>query len=133
MPAVPGFEPPLEALCVAPFGMEEGQHKELDQEELLVRVGEPVTFRFFGSSTRREDNTGTRVEDADDSVAEGELSELPPIELTLAAERRKAGDVVPVYLRSSVTEVGTLLLEAIPFTPASDNERWKVEFGVRDE
>jgi hypothetical protein len=24
MPAVPGMEPPLEALCVAPFGMKEG-------------------------------------------------------------------------------------------------------------
>jgi hypothetical protein len=133
MPAVPGFEPPLEALCVAPFGMEEGHHNELNQEELLVRVGEPVKFRFFGSSTRRDDGSGTRVENADDGVVEGDLAELPPIELTLAAEQRKAGDVVPVYLRSSITEVGTLLLEAIPFSPAQPDERWKVEFGVRDE
>ncbi len=133
MPAVPGFEPPLEALCVAPFGMEEGHHSQLDREELLVRVGEPVKFRFFGSSTRREDGAGTRVENADDGVVEGELAELPPIELTLHAQQRKPGDVVPVFLRSSITEVGTLLLEAIPFTPIQPNERWKVEFGVREE
>lgn len=133
MPAVPGFEPPLEALCVAPFGMEEGSHHELSEEELLVRVGEPVHFRFFGSSTRREDAVGTHVENVDSSVEDGELAELPPIELTLGAEERKAGDVVPVYLRSSITEVGTLLLEAIPFDPAKENERWKVEFGVREE
>lgn len=133
MPAVPGFEPPMEALCVAPFGMEEGSHHELAGEELLVRVGEPVHFRFFGSSTRREDGVGTHVENVDSSVEDGELAELPPIELTLGAEERKAGDVVPVYLRSSITEVGTLLLEAIPFDPAKENERWKVEFGVRED
>lgn len=133
MPAVPGFEPPMEALCVAPFGMEEGTHHELSDEELLVRVGEPVRFRFFGSSTRREDGVGVHLENAESCVEEGELAELPPIELTLAAAERKAGEVVPVYLRSSITEVGTLLLEAIPFRGARDNERWKVEFGVREE
>jgi molecular chaperone DnaK (HSP70) len=133
MPAVPGFEPPVEALCVAPFGMEEGHNNELKEEELLVRVGEPVKFRFFGSSTRRDDGAGTRLENAVDAVADGELTELPPIELTLATEQRRAGDVVRVFLRSAVTEVGTLLLEAIPFTPAQTNERWKVEFGVREE
>ena len=55
------------------------------------------------------------------------------IELTLAAAERKSGDVVPVYLRSSITEVGTLLLEAIPFQSARENERWKIEFGVRED
>lgn len=133
MPAVPGFEPPMEALCVAPFGMEEGTHHELSDEELLVRVGEPVRFRFFGSSTRRDDTVGVHLENADGCVEEEELAELPPIELTLAAAERKAGDVVPVYLRSSITEVGTLLLEAIPFSSSRDGERWKIEFGVRED
>lgn len=133
MPAVPGFEPPMEALCVAPFGMEEGSQHELSNEELLVRVGEPVRFRFFGSSTRREDDVGVHLENVEVSVDDGELAELPPIELTLAAAERKSGDVVPVYLRSSITEVGTLLLEAIPFAAAKEGERWKVEFGVREE
>lgn len=133
MPAVPGFEPPMEALCVAPFGMEEGTHHELSAEELLVRVGEPVKFRFFGSSTRRDDVMGIHLDNAEASVEDGELAELPPIELTLAAAERKAGDVVPVYLRSSITEVGTLLLEAIPFQATKEDERWKVEFGVREE
>jgi molecular chaperone DnaK (HSP70) len=133
MPAVPGFEPPMEALCVAPFGMEEGSQHELSNEELLVRVGEPVRFRFFGSSTRREDDVGVHLENVEVSVDDGELAELPPIELTLAAAERMSGDVVPVYLRSSITEVGTLLLEAIPFAAAKEGERWKVEFGVREE
>jgi len=113
--------------------MEEGTHHELSDEELLVRVGEPVRFRFFGSSTRCDDIVGVHLENADGCVDEGDLAELPPIELTLAAAERKAGDVVPVYLRSSITEVGTLLLEAIPFSSARDNERWKIEFGVRED
>ena len=44
-----GLEPPVQALCVAPFGMEEGSDAALPQEFGLV-VGEPVQFRFFGSS-----------------------------------------------------------------------------------
>jgi len=29
MPAVPGMEPPVKALCVAPFGMEEGTQADV--------------------------------------------------------------------------------------------------------
>src|SRR5205814_8224175 len=53
VPAVPGVEPPLTALCVAPFGMEEGSSAEVSGGELGVVVGEKVHFRFFGSSVRR--------------------------------------------------------------------------------
>ena len=41
------------------------------------------------------------------------------------------GDVVPVRLEASVTEVGTLLVEAVPLEPQKPGERWKVELGVR--
>ena len=52
MPAVPA-EPPVQALCVAPFGMEEGSDAALPPQEFGLVVGEPVQFRFFGSSVRR--------------------------------------------------------------------------------
>ena len=42
MPAIPGMEPPITALCVAPFGMEEGTDAQLPPHELGVVVGEPV-------------------------------------------------------------------------------------------
>lgn len=129
VPAVPGLEPPLTALCVAPFGMEEGTQAELSGEELGVVVGEKVRFRFFGSSVRRKDAVGTALE----RWKPEELEELPPIEVDLPAEGRAQGDVVPVHLRSSVTEVGTLLLEAIPTQPKKMDERWKVELSVRSE
>jgi hypothetical protein len=124
MPAVPGFPPPLEALCIAPFGMEEGTSSELPQEEFGLVVGEPVRFRFLGSTVRRDDRVGARLDYWD----EGELEELDEIEITLASTQRQAGEIVPVHLAAQVTETGTLQLEAIATT---GGERWKVEFDVR--
>ena len=129
MPAVPGLEPPISALCVAPFGMEEGSRAELPDAELGLVVGEPVTFKFFGSTVRRDDAAGTTL----DHWKEGELEELPPIEASLPAEGRSLGDVVPVKLEASVTEVGTLLLEAVPTAPLKKDERWKIELSVRGD
>ena len=128
-PAIPGLEPPIIALCVAPFGMEEGTSAELPPQELYVVVGEPVRFRFFGSSVRRQDKAGAELE----NWGEDELEELSPIEVTLPAEGRQAGDVVPVRLQASVTAIGTLLLEAEPVDGVVPDERWKVELGVRGE
>ena len=127
VPAVPGMEPPVTALCVAPFGMEEGTSADVAGGELGVVVGEPVHFRFFGSSVRRKDPVGAAVE----RWKKDEIEELAPIEVDLPAEGRAKGDVVPVTLRSSVTEVGTLLLEAVPLQPKKKDERWKVELSVR--
>lgn len=127
-PAVPGIEPPLTALCVAPFGMEEGTHAALPSSGLGVVVGESVRFRFFGSTTRRDDGAGSSF-----PLREGELEELAPIEMTLPAEGRVAGDVVAVTLAARVTEVGTLVLEAVPEVPKAAGERWQLELSVRDE
>jgi len=127
VPAVPGIAPPVTAMCVAPFGMEEGTEARLPAHEVGVVVGEPATFRFFGSTVRREDAAGAVLED----WAPGELEELAPVEVTLPAEGRREGDVVPVHLRSRVTEVGTLLLEAEPRTPLHADEHWRVELSVR--
>jgi len=125
VPAVPGLEPPITAMCVAPFGIEEGTTAGTAPAELGLIVGEPVRFRFFGSTVRRDDRVGTMLE----RWGEGELDELSPIEATLPAEGRRAGEVVPVQLASSVTEVGTLMLEALPM---SGTERWRLELNVRE-
>ncbi|HKT97278.1 MAG TPA: Hsp70 family protein, partial [Paraburkholderia sp.] len=124
MPAVPGLEPPVSALCVAPFGMEEGTDAALPPQEFGLVVGEPVHFRFFGSSVRRQDQVGTLL----DYWSAEELQELEEIQATLPSEGRTPGEVVPVRLHARVTEAGTLELEAVP---SGSNERWKVEFDVR--
>jgi hypothetical protein len=120
MPAVPGMPPPVQALCVAPMGMEEGTDAELGAELGLV-VGEPAHFRFFASSLRRDDRVGTVVE------REAELDELPPIETTLPAEGEAPGHVLPVKLRAHVTDIGTLELTAVD----ERGRAWKVEFNLR--
>ena len=124
MPAVPGMAPEIQALCIAPFGMEEGTQQELPDDEFGLVIGEPVRFRFFASNTRREDKVGTRL----DYWTNEELDELDEIEITLPEEGRRPGEVVPVHLCAAVTEVGTLELQAVS---QKDNGRWKIEFDVR--
>ena len=126
MPAIPGMAPPLEAFCVAPFGMEEGSACQVESQAFGLVIGQPVQFQFFGSTTRREDSAGTHL----DYWQPDELEELPQIHVTLEAdEGRKMGEIVPVQLAAKVTELGTLCLQAI----ATDNgQTWHVEFDVRD-
>jgi len=123
MPAIPGMEPPLEALCVAPFGMEEGGELELPGQEFGLVIGEPVTFRFFGSTVRRQDRIGETLE----FWGPDELQELGELQATLPAEGRSAGEVVQVKLHALATDTGTLELAAV----AQDGQRWKIEFDVR--
>lgn len=124
MPAIPGMEPPIQALCIAPFGMEEGTEADLQTQEFGLVVGEPVHLRFFGSSVRRQDTLGTLL----DFWQPEELQELGEIQATLPVEGRRVGEVVQVTLRAVATETGTLALTALA---SQSDERWKVEFDVR--
>jgi hypothetical protein len=126
-PAVPGFAPPVRAVCVAPFGMEEGSSIDLPELELGAVVGERTAFRFFASSARRDDRPGTVVEET------GELAELPSVEAELPAKAGAPGDVLPVGLRAAVTEVGTLALELVARDAAHAGSAWKLEFSVRSD
>ncbi|WP_114787583.1 Hsp70 family protein [Vibrio tetraodonis] len=127
MPAIPGMTPPLEALCVAPFGMEEGSSVDIPSQEFGLVIGQPVNFQFFGSNVRRDDLAGAHL----DHWGPDELEELPEIQVTLPiTDGRSEGEVVPVTLASRVTELGTLYLEAIA---ADNDQKWHVEFDVRDE
>jgi molecular chaperone DnaK (HSP70) len=123
MPAIPGMEPPITALCVAPFGMEEGSELELPGQEFGLVVGEMVAFRFFGSTVRRQDRIGEVLE----FWGPDELQELNEIQATLPAEGRTPGDVAQVKLHALATEAGTLELIAV----SREGQRWKVEFDVR--
>ncbi|HEV8542205.1 MAG TPA: Hsp70 family protein [Verrucomicrobiae bacterium] len=125
VPAVPGFEPPVRALCIAPFGMEEGARAEIPPQEFGLVVGEPTRFRFFSSSIRREDKPGETLEDAPDHE---ELEELAPIETTLPSSDGQTGQLVPVNLQAAVTELGTLEFQCLE---KSGPGRWKLELNVR--
>jgi molecular chaperone DnaK (HSP70) len=128
MPAIPGFAPPVKALCVAPQGLEEGSSVELPDDELGLVVGETQAFRFFTAANRPDapaDQAGALV-DADT----GGLVELDPVEKLVAADAdHEAGQLVPIRLEAHVTEVGTLELWCV----ARDGRgRWKLEYSVRE-
>jgi hypothetical protein len=125
MPAVPGFTPPVKALCVAPFGMEEGTEADIPNYEVGVRIGAEAEFRFLGSTVRRDDAAGTVVEEW-----EGQIDELAPVKTTLEGKGSAAGgQVVPVHLHCKVTPVGQLEL----WLQSRDNkQKWKLEFNVRE-
>lgn len=122
MPAVPGMPRPMKALCVAPFGMEEGTEADIANQEFGLVTGEQVEFRFLGSSIRRQDTSGTMVDEW-----EGEMEELAPVSAALEGQK---GRVVPVHLHTKVTEVGQL--EVWCFS-RDNKERWKLEYNVRDK
>jgi molecular chaperone DnaK (HSP70) len=130
MPAVPGLPAPLKALTVVPFGLEEGSQVELPGRRLALYTGEHAVFRFFSSTTRKNDPPGLMVDEITD-----ELEELAPIDVYLppnAAPSDKttsgSGQVVAITLESRVTETGMLELWCV----AADGRRWKLEFNVRE-
>jgi hypothetical protein len=124
MPAVPGIEPPVRALCVAPFGMEEGTQAEVPPQEFGLVTGEQTRFRFFASSVRRADHVGDMI---DDPATSDEFEEVSPIETTLGANG-DAGRLIPVNLRAAVTELGTLELHCLE---RNGSGRWRLELNVR--
>jgi len=122
MPAVPGLPAPLKALCVVPFGMEEGTEAAIPSREFGLVVGEPAEFRFLSSTVRKADEIGSLVEDWGD-----EIEELSPLEVTLKLEGKEE-TVLPVRLETRVTEVGTLEVWCVSRDGA---QRWKLEFNIR--
>src|SRR5690606_25631810 len=63
--------------------------------------------------------------------AEIDVLEVAPLEITFPAEGRSPGEIVPVQLRSHVTAIGTLKLEAVPRAPLVPDEAFAVELSVR--
>ena len=124
LPAVPGMEAPLKALCVVPFGMEEGTEAKIPEREFGLMVGEPAEFRFLSSTVRKQDQIGSLLEDWGE-----EIEELSPLEVTLKLEGQE-GAVLPVRLETRVTELGTLEVWCVSRDGA---QRWKLELNIREK
>ncbi len=124
MPAIPGLDAPLKALCVVPFGMEEGTGHAIAGREFGLVVGEPAEFRFLSSNVRKQDAPGQLIEEWGDDIEEQE-----PLAVTLEGQGTKADEVVPVKLETKVTEVGTLELWCVSRDGA---KRWKLELNIRE-
>jgi molecular chaperone DnaK (HSP70) len=126
MPAVPGFKPPIQALCVVPQGMQEGSELLIEGRDFGLLTGHPAEFRFYSSPVRSSDQPGQILPDAARELEETSLLEinLPPL------PDFPTGQVVPVQINSVVTELGALELW---MKHMNSDRRWKVEFQVRTE
>jgi molecular chaperone DnaK (HSP70) len=124
--AIPGAPRPMHALCVVPFGMEEGTQADVPGEPIGLVVGEPAAFRFFSSASRRQDRPGDVIE----RFSEGELEETDSLEANLSKPEKVEEDYVPVRFESRITELGIFELWC---ASTLSNERWKLEFSVRED
>ena len=124
--AIPGAPRPLRAVCVVPFGMEEGTEVDVPGAEVGLIVGEPAHFRFFSSSVRKEDKPG----DVISHWTEEEISETDSMESTLQRSKDDPEGHVPVRFQSRITELGVMELWCVS---ARDDRKWKLEFSVRED
>ena len=103
----------------------------LPPHELGVVVGEPVRFRFFGSSVRREDQRRRRARATGRTASSRSCA---PIEVTLPAEGRREGDVVPVRLRVAASpRSARCCSRPSPLRAAEGGRALGVELSVRGE
>lgn len=124
--AIPGMPRPLQAVCVAPHGMEEGTELDVPSREIGLVVGKPAKFRFFSSSHRKQDHVGATLRQWDDD----ELQETAPLELALPLEDGSEENFVPVHFHSRLSELGVFELWC---HSTRDAQRWKLEFNVRED
>ena len=115
-----GDEAPL-ALCVIPRGHEEGETVDVAGRTFRLTLGRPVQFPLYTTASDRRERVGDVLAISED------LSLLPPIHALLNSAGGQAGQV-PVHLRATLTEIGTLELWCV-----SDvgDERWRLEFELR--
>jgi hypothetical protein len=126
MPAIPGYKPPVKALCVVPQGMQEGTELLIEGREFGLVTGRAAEFRFFSSSVRSGDTPGQILPNA-----ERDLEDTGLLEIEIPALNDvPLGEVVPVRINAVVTELGIL---EIWMKHANSDRRWKVEFQVRME
>lgn len=131
--AIPGAPRPLKALCVVPFGMEEGTQISVPSGEIGLVVGQPVSFRFFRSNSRQSDQPGLVL----DRWTEEELLETDPLTTTLTLDGSDEA-YVPVKFDSRITELGMFELWCVQFpgegaADRGEASKWKLEFNVRED
>jgi hypothetical protein len=124
--AIPGAPRPLRALCVVPFGMEEGTAVDVPSNAIGLVLGEPAHFRFFSSAVRHGDQPGDLLPEID----EEQLAETDSLETVLAAGDDDHETYVPVKFQSRITELGVFELWCVSTT---SDRRWKLQFSIRDD
>lgn len=112
---------PPRAVCVIPADAQAGQSFRIDQVPMDLRVGVPVSFPLWVSSTRLADRPG-EVVDIDPNT----MTPLPPIQTALKDRKRRDQSTMQIVIESELSEIGTVGLFCV-----SDAKRWRLEFDIR--
>jgi molecular chaperone DnaK (HSP70) len=110
-------------VCVVPRRLQEGEEVRIPKPEFELAIGEPVLFPLYTSTVRSDDKPGDLLQ-----VSPDQLLQLPPLHTILRGGKRAGAKRVPVTLAAKSTEIGTLELSCV----SRENNRWKLEFNVRD-
>ncbi|MHB2017212.1 MAG: Hsp70 family protein [Candidatus Xenobia bacterium] len=112
-------------VCLVSAQMGEGDETTIEQPELKLRVGHPVSFPLVCANNRPQDRPGdvvtTEPEDAFDT--------LPPVRTVLQSKRAEDGEL-PVRMKARVSEIGTLELWCVS---RQSDEQWRLQFDLRGE
>lgn len=127
VPAIPGMQIPIQAICIVPFGMEEGSELLLEDQEFSLALGQKASFQFFSCSAPSLQDGAIPTIGTVVRKWKGELQELHPIE-SLMEKEDKDGKTICVKLKSRVTELGVLELWCV----AQDGRKWKLAFDIRE-
>lgn len=111
-------------VCLIPRGFEEGDTVDLGQRTFSLTLGRPVQFQLYSTTADRIDKPGDLTEIHDVEA----FRPLPPIHTILKGSSPAANGTVPVHLKASLTEIGTLELFCV--SDVAD-ERWRLEFELR--
>jgi molecular chaperone DnaK (HSP70) len=111
-------------VCVLPRGAEEGEDIALKGRTFALRIGQPVRFRLYTSTSELSHRAGELVR------LDGSFHELPEIAAVLDAQPGDKGEL-KVELHAGLTEVGTLEMSAVAAENAG--RRYKLEFELRGQ
>ena len=110
-------------LCLVPGKAEPGQRFRFDGNPLRLKIGTPVQFPLWVSSTRLADSVGELV-----AIDRTEMSPLPPICTALVQGKNRIDDEVEVVIEAELSEIGTIGLFCVD---TKSNKRWRLEFDIR--
>ncbi len=110
-------------VCLIPRGFDEGESVDLGSRIFQLTLGRPVQFQVSSTTADRIDTPGDVVPVGDEEL----FRPLPPIHTILRGATGGTA-TVPVHLKATLTEIGTLELWCVSNVA---DERWKLEFELR--
>ncbi|MCM2370162.1 hsp70 family protein [Aporhodopirellula aestuarii] len=133
---------PPRAVCMIPADAQAGQTYRIDSLPMELRVGVPVSFPLWVSSTRLADRPGDVVD-----IDASEMTALPPIHTALRDRNRKAQTTLKIVIETQLSEIGTIGVYCVAAgdgvsktetgesdgsaKPSQRKRRWKLDFDIR--